>query len=66
MRIRITDPTDGQGAEELGDFDTEWAKLGQQIKDQLRTWDPDRTWLNLYVSHDGRPAMSKTIQRDTE
>jgi hypothetical protein len=66
MRIRITNFVENREIVPDGDFDEEWTKLGQTVKDQLRTFDPNVTWVNLYVSHDGRPSLSRTIERLTQ
>jgi hypothetical protein len=61
MRVRITDEVNNSIKPTIGEFDEVWATLGHAIKEQLRTFDPDRTWLNLYMSHDGKPSFVRTI-----
>lgn len=62
MRVRITNFVTDAVLTENGDFDEEWAKMGTEIKQQLRTFDPNVTWLNLYLSHDGKPSYNRTIE----
>lgn len=62
MRVKITNFVDGAIITPNADFDEEWKRLGIEIKNQLRTYDPNITWLNLYLSHDGRPSFTKTIE----
>lgn len=61
MRVRISDEVNESVKPEHGDFDEIWAQLGRQIKFQLNSYDPNITWLNLYLSHDGRPGFVRTI-----
>jgi hypothetical protein len=65
MQVKITDFVHDKDLGE-GEFDEIWRELGTQIKHQLRTFDPDVTWLNLYVSHDGRPSFNRTLVRTQE
>ena len=62
MRVKITNFVDSTTIEPNADFDEQWQKMGDQIKNQLRTFDPNLTWLNLYVSHDGKPSFTRTIE----
>lgn len=66
VRIRVTDFVNDQTLEPNADFDEAWVKIGQQVKDQLKTFDPNLTWLNLYLSHDGKPSFSRTIEALTQ
>jgi hypothetical protein len=61
MRVNVTDFVEDITIAQNADFDEAWAKMGNEIKNQLRTFDPDVTWLNLYLSHDGRPSYNRTI-----
>ena len=65
MKVKITDFVHDK---DLGEheFDEIWRELGIQIKYQLRAFDPDVTWLNLYISHDGRPSFNRTLVRTQE
>lgn len=65
MQINLTDEVNQSIDPVTGDFDVAWKNLGDQIKEQLNTFDPNRTWLNLYLSHDGKPSFVRTIQRVT-
>jgi hypothetical protein len=66
MRVRITDAVNTHTHEPNADFDEAWAKLGIQVKQQLKTFDPNVTWLNLYLSHDGKPSFVRTIEALTQ
>ncbi len=61
MRVRISDEVNKTISPQIGDFDEMWAELGSNIKFMLNTYDPDVTWLNLYLSHDGKPGYVRTI-----
>ena len=63
MKIQITDPVNETIVPKLYDFDAEWEEMGRNIKFMLQTYDPNTTWLNLYLSHDGKPSFQRTIQR---
>ena len=63
MNVDITDPTSDDPMRGTGDFDELWAEMGKEIKFKLQTYDPTRTWLNLYLSHDGKPSFMRTISR---
>lgn len=64
MKVDITDPTsDEDPMKGSGDFDELWAEMGANVKFMLQTYDPSRTWLNLYLSHDGKPSFMRTITR---
>ena len=65
MNVIITDEVNPTIDPIEGDFDIMWKGIGDHIKDQLGTFDPNRTWLNLYLSHDGKPGFVRTIQRKT-
>lgn len=62
MRVRITDFVTDREITPNADFDEAWEKLGVEIRQQLATFDPNVTWLNLYLSHDGKPSFSRTIE----
>jgi len=62
MRVRITDFVSDHEHSHNADFDEAWEELGKQIKRQLATFDPNVTWLNLYLSHDGKPSFTRTIE----
>lgn len=66
MEVDITDPTDGDKIHGSGDFDELWAEMGRNVKFMLQTYDPNTTWLNLYLSHDGKPSFMRTIVRTQE
>ena len=61
MRVRISDEVNKSIKPETHDFDKIWKELGENVKLQLSMWDQDRTWLNLYISHDGKPGFVRTI-----
>jgi hypothetical protein len=61
MRVKIEDVVNEVNPPETGDFDKLWAKMGKEIKFMLNTYDPNVTWLNLYLSHDGKPGYTRTI-----
>lgn len=65
MKVELTDFVHDKYYGEH-EFDEIWQELGQLIKHQLRTFDSDTTWLNLYISHDGRPSLSRTLVRKTQ
>ena len=65
MRVVITDPVRETINREVGDFDKEWAKIGQMVKLHLSTGDSRLTWCNIGVTHDAdciaRATMHRTI-----
>ena len=61
MRVRISDEVNKAIKPTIDDFDKIWANLGKEVKVQLSTFDQDRTWINLYLSHDGKPSFVRTI-----
>jgi len=63
MEVWVTDPTDGDEIHGSGDFDERWAEIGRNVKFMLQTYNPDTTWLNLHISHDGKPSYHRTIVR---
>jgi hypothetical protein len=67
MQVEITDPTGPTTViHGSGDFDKLWAEMGRNVKFMLQTYNPERTWLNLYLSHDGKPSFIRTIVRTQE
>ena len=66
MQVEVTDPTDGDEIHGSGDFDKRWAEIGANVKFMLQTYNPNTTWLNLYISHDGKPSYHRTIVRTQE
>lgn len=65
MKIELTDFVRNEHIQ-TGDFDRIWAELGRNVKFMLRTYDPNITWLNIYLSHDGKPGFTRTIVRTQE
>ena len=63
MQVEITDAVNETIVPTQGEFDRLWVELGAEIKLQLLSFDPERTWLNLYLSHDGKPSFVRTIVR---
>lgn len=65
MRIVVTDPVREAINREVGEFEKEWAKIGQQVKLQLQIGDNDLTWCNIGVTHDadciGKCTFHRTI-----
>ncbi len=66
MKVRVTDATQEDHIHDEGDFDEVWAQMGCNVKFMLQTYDPNVTWLNLYLSHDGKPSFTRTIVRTQE
>lgn len=68
MKVRVIDASGKKDIEIHGsdDFDERWAEIGRNVKFMLQTYNPDRTWLNLYLSHDGKPSYNRTIVRTQE
>ena len=62
MRVKVTNPTTDEIIA-IDDFDEVWKLIGKMLKFQLQTYDPDVTWINLHVSHDGKQACPTTIER---
>lgn len=63
MRIVITDPVREAINREVGEFEEEWAKIGQMVKLHLSTGDPRMTWCNIGVTHDGDCISKSTMHR---
>ena len=63
MQVVVSDEVKNTMNPTQKDFDKAWGELGIQIKNLLQTFDPNVTWLNLYLSHDGKPSFNRTIQR---
>lgn len=63
MEIQISDPVNESIQPKVVDFDEQWAQLGRDIKFMLSTYDPNVTWLNLHLSHDGKPGYNRTLNK---
>ena len=63
MQVVVSDEVNQTIVPTQKEFDQAWAELGADIKLQMLTFNANITWLNLYMSHDGRPAFVRTIQR---
>lgn len=63
MRIVVTDPVREAINRDVGDFDKEWAKIGQEVKLMLQIGDPRLTWCNIGVTHEADTISKSTMHR---